>query len=208
MGVNRPTMTGWATASPRSECTDDPRPDGELASLTAQGDREAAAALVRRYHGPVRRFLQRLTGKAELADDLAQDTFVRMLHYAGHYDAKYPMRTWLLTIARRLTINHGRRESRSRPADVEAITVSSEPRPDEQASRRDANRFLRRQLDAAMAHLSLPQRQALLLFHQQGLNIDEAARVMGVPAGTVKSHLHRGRAAMRRILGESFEVNR
>jgi RNA polymerase sigma-70 factor, ECF subfamily len=178
----------------------DVRDDGELARRVAAGDAQAAGELVHRYQASVRRFLRRLTGRDDLADDLAQDTFVRMLSYAGRYDPKYPMRTWLLTIARRLSINRGRRNGRVVLTDQFLGTQAVETAPDEQVIRADSQQALRIRLNDAMKELTDSQREALLLFHQQGLGVNEVAEVMGLPAGTVKSHLHRGRAAMRRIL--------
>lgn len=130
-----------------------------------------------------------------------------MLRHAGRYDPAYPMRTWLLTIARRLSINRGRRERRTRPDDTLGNLPGAGPRPDELAAQRDDRRRLAGALDHAIAQLTAPQRQAILLFHQQGLGIGDVARAMNLPQNTVKSHLHRGRATMRKILSGSAEVH-
>lgn len=180
--------------------------DGELARLAAKGDQSAASRLIERYQAPVRNFLRKLTGRDDLADDLAQDTFVRMLRYADRYDPKYPMRTWLLTIARRLTINHARRRKRETLADQWDHNASGDTGPVDRVARHDELAALRRHLSAAMADLSDVQKQAVLLFHQQGLSVQEVAEVMELPTGTVKSHLHRGRAAMRKVLGSMDDV--
>lgn len=187
----------------------EPQPsDAELARLVAEGDRRAAAVLVQRHQLMVRAFLYRLTGRDDLADDLAQETFVRVLRYAERYDSRYPMRAWLLTIARRLWINHLRRSGRlygpaRRPMDLSPATeqiASSAPGPAEQASRNDDQALLHGQLAQALQEISESQRTAVLLFHQQELTLEEAAKVMKMPIGTIKSHLHRGRAALRRLL--------
>lgn len=180
--------------------------DGDLAVRAASGDRSAAAELITRYHESVRRFLRRLTGREDLADDLAQDTFVRMLRYAHRYDPKYPMRTWLLVIARRLSIRQGQRLKRQVTVDEWHQADESSPDPMALAGSRDDHEMLRRKLQAAIEKLTDPQRQAVVLFHQQGLSVQEVAEVMKVPVGTVKSHLHRGRATMRKILGGDPEV--
>jgi len=180
--------------------------DGELAQRAAGGDRSAASVLIQRHHPAVRRFLRRLTGRDDLADDLAQDTFVRLLRYIDRYDPSYPMRTWLLTIARRLTINHARRDRRSIPSDDFSRVQSNGPAPSEPVEQMDQQALLRKQLDAALTVLTDRQRQAVVLFHQQQLSVQDVAEVMGLPTGTVKSHLHRGRAAMRQYLIEHCEV--
>lgn len=181
--------------------------DGELAKRVAAGDREAAGVLVERYQRQVRRFLGRLVNRADQADDLAQETFVRMLRYADRYDPKYPMRTWLMTIARRLSINAAAKNKRVILGDEFDHNPSPHGSHETDVDRADHNRLLARRLQAAITELSEPQRQAIVLFHQQDLNVQEVAAVMGVPVGTVKSHLHRGRLAMRKILAPDPEVN-
>jgi len=181
--------------------------DAELARRVARGDRHAASTLVQRYQAMVRSFLGRLTGSSDLADDLAQETFIRLLRYAGRYDPGYPMRTWLLTIARRLSINHGRRAD-SRIVSTQYLGMSSAAAdPSDDAERNDSRRALGQRLDAALQQLTEPQRVTLVMFHQQDLSIDQIAQALGMPTGTVKSHLHRGRAAMRRALGHDSEVH-
>ncbi len=176
--------------------------DGDLASRTAKGDSSAATELVNRYQGYVRRFLRRLTGRDDLADDLAQDTFVRMLSYADRYDPKYPMRTWLLTIARRLAINRNRHDQRVIHTEDFPTLATRELAPDFAVAAADAQQNLRARLNESMQCLTDSQREAVLLFHQQGLGVNDVAEVMGLPVGTVKSHLHRGRAALRKYLGD------
>ena len=192
-------IEGQAAAN-QTEVTPREPEDGVLVRRAAEGDNEAASLLVDRYQATVRRFLFRLTGRRELADDLAQDTFIRMLRYADHYDPRRPLRTWLLTIARRLSINSGRRESRRKTVDDFSHLQSREADPAESAATVDSQTALRVELDHAMSQLTESQRQAVTLFHSQGLSVQEAAEVMGLPVGTVKSHLHRGRAAMRKLL--------
>ncbi len=196
----RTTLDGAEAQAPGGP--EDGLSDGVLARRVGAGDRHAAALLVERYHEPVRRFLMRLTGKVDVADDLAQETFVRVLRHADRYDEKYPMRTWLLTIARRLSINHGRREAKARGVTPTEHLPGRGLSPAELAGEADERQLMRRRLEQAMGRLTEPQRHALLLFHQQGLSVQEAAEIMDVPVGTVKSHLHRARAALRQIMSE------
>lgn len=186
-------------------CHGDQLSDGDLAQGIARGDRAAGAALIERHQSMVRGFLWRLSGRRDLADDLAQETFMRVLRYAHRFDPKYAMRTWLLTIARRLWINSLRRDSRQVAGPLLGDQVADEPSPAEQFHRTEELGDKRRLLDEAMLGLTEPQRTALVLFYQQDLPLAEAARVMEIPIGTVKSHLHRGRAALRRILAPKLE---
>ena len=186
--------------------TDDSRSDGDLARRAAAGDRTAASTLIIRYERLVRSFLRKITGKPDTADDLAQETFVRLLKHAGSYDEKYPMRTWLLTIARRLSINHSRKASERMGTTEYEGHRSTFDGPAQQVEADDMKRVTRTMLDGALAQLSESQREVIVLFHEQELSIEEVADVMEMPVGTIKSHLHRARAAMRKILAPQLEV--
>ncbi len=179
--------------------------DAELAKQVAAGDRAAGEALVQRHERVVRSFLRRICFDASLVDDLAQETFLRLLRYADHYDPAYPMRTWLLTIARRLSITAGQKKLRlSTPeawAELAPPSAHTEPALDRQDRLEHANRLLTQ----AMRRLSEPQRVALTLFYQQNMPIEEMGKVMEMPASTVKSHLHRARAALQTSLSPHAE---
>lgn len=179
--------------------------DAELAARIAGGDRDAAEKLIERHQPMVRGFLLRLTGRHDQADDLAQETFLRVLRYAHRYDPRYAMRTWLLTIARRLWINSLRRQRKQSPMPI-GEQESDEPSPASHAIRADQLSATRLLIDEGLKRLTEPQRTALVLFHQQEVSLTDAARIMGMPIGTIKSHLHRGRAALRRILGPTLET--
>ncbi|MDX1682291.1 MAG: sigma-70 family RNA polymerase sigma factor [Phycisphaeraceae bacterium] len=183
--------------------TPDPGPtDGDLAARVAEGDRDAAEALVRRHQTMVRRFLLSLCRRNALADDLAQETLVRMLEHAGSFDPTYSMKTWLLTIARRLWISHLRRADNKVGATDYRGLRTDDRGPDAGLDDQD-----RRQLLAdAMETLSDPQRTTLLLFYQQELPIDEIATILEMPTNTVKSHLHRARAALRDQLDDRKDL--
>ncbi|MBI1370082.1 MAG: sigma-70 family RNA polymerase sigma factor [Planctomycetes bacterium] len=198
------TSSGGRPAPAAAACVEPD--DADLARRAAAGDPSAAGQLIERYQAMVRKFLRRLTGRDDLADDLAQDTFVRLLRYVDRYDPKYPMRTWLLTIARRLTINRAQRDRRMIATDDFSYHRCEGPQPGDAAQKGDEQRRLRAQLGKALSTLSEAQRQAVVLFHQQELSVQEVAQVMGLPVGTVKSHLHRGRAAMRKLLIAQNEV--
>lgn len=199
------------TGSPASEKADgatslEERSDGELAKLVAAGDQQAASVLIQRYERLVRSFLRKITGRPELADDLAQDTFVRLLKHADRYDPKYPMRTWLMTIARRLSINFARRADQRVGSTEYQGRPSEEHGPADQVEADDYRSATRRLIDAALLKLSDAQRTVMVLFHQQELSIEEISDVMEMPVGTIKSHLHRARSAMRKTLASQIET--
>jgi len=180
--------------------------DGTLAQRVAQGDQDAAAILIKRYEAMVRSFLRRTTGRADLADDLAQETFVRLLRYADRFNPRYPMKRWLLTIARRLSINYARRADQRVVATEYLGMATTDQGPDQEVAKADQLEMTRKLLNQAMEHLNETQRAVLVLFHQKEMSIQDVADVMDMPIGTVKSHLHRARAAMRKILEPKIEV--
>jgi RNA polymerase sigma-70 factor (ECF subfamily) len=180
--------------------------DGELAARVADGDRDAAGILIQRYQAMVRAFLLRLCVRNDVADDLAQDTFIRMLQYADRYDSSYPMKTWLLTIARRLWINHLRRAKVRKTKDIVIEPASDEKDPAVTVGRKDRLNVTRQKLDDAMRYLTDAQKTAVVLFHQQEMSMNEMSKVMDMPVGTVKSHLHRARATLRQVLTPDMET--
>lgn len=174
--------------------------DALLAAWVAGGDRAAATALVARHEQVVRSFLRRICFDQSMVDDLAQETFLRLLRHADRYDPAYPMRTWLLTIARRLSISAGEKKSRHNAPEAMAKAAKRPQEAEPALDRADHAAHTNRLLNLALAKLSEPQRTALTLFYQQNFSIEDMAQVMDMPAGTVKSHLHRARAALQESL--------
>jgi RNA polymerase sigma-70 factor (ECF subfamily) len=140
---------------------------------------------VRRHERAVRSFLARLTG-GEGADDLAQETFLKAWRTAASFRGDGPYRGWLLRIAWRcfLSSRRGRRETAAELKE-EAVAV-------DQAARIDIAR--------ALARLSERERAAALLCFGEGCSHAEAAAVLGLPLGTLKSIVARARAALVRQL--------
>ncbi len=168
--------------------------------LVVSNDTRAGEVLILRYQGLVRSFLRRLCRDQDSADDLAQDVFIKMLTHAHQYDAAYPMRTWLMTIARRLFINQVKRNSRQVDSEDLGWVADGREEPSETVGRLEEESMIRSRLSSAILKLSDLQRQAVILYHEQEMKVEEVAGVMDLPVGTVKSHLHRGRAALRRLL--------
>lgn len=182
--------------------------DGLLASRIAKGDVAAAEELVRRHQNCVRGFLHAVCYDRQAVDDLAQETFLRALAAAGRYDPQYPMRGWLMTIARRLSINHGEKTKRRRPEPGVELNQLSDRKHDapgsqlEQDEQQDLTRGL---IDQALTKLTEPQRTTIVMHYQQGLALDQIAGLLDMRLGTVKSHLHRGRKRMRELLEPQAE---
>jgi RNA polymerase sigma-70 factor (ECF subfamily) len=166
-----------------------------IAHALQAGDPNAFGELVRRYQSPVRSFLRKLTrGDEALADDLAQETFLRAWRRLETFRAEARFSTWLFGIA--MNEFRGRlRRDRRHPWD-EPGDRTSDPEPAVEGPPAG----LRLDLDEALGRLTLPERAAILLCCQHGLTHEEAAQTLHVPLGTVKTNILRGKEKLRRWL--------
>jgi RNA polymerase sigma-70 factor (ECF subfamily) len=171
-----------------------------IARVLSREDQNAFGELVRRYQSPVRAFLARMTrGDAHLADDLAQETFLKAWQKLQTYRGGARFSTWLFGIA----INEFRMASRRRKElaweEVDKSPVASE----EPAAARDSH--LRLDLTEALKLLNSSERAAVVLCCQNGLSHEEAAQVLDCPLGTVKTNILRGKEKLRRRLSLAYE---
>jgi RNA polymerase sigma-70 factor (ECF subfamily) len=166
----------------------------------ASKDAEISAAFVRRFQGRVFGLALTIVKDAAVAEDIAQETFVRAWQHAGAYDPRRGrVDTWLLTIARNLAIDARRVRSRAIvDADDSALLqlVGTEPDPEEKGVLADEKRRLRE----AILELTEEQRRVLLLASFQGCSGKEISRREGIPLGTVKTRLHAGMLRLRAML--------
>lgn len=173
----------------------------QIARGLRQHDMAVLQGLVAQYQFRLVRYLIYLLGRRDGVDDLAQETWLRVLERGRSYDARLRFEPWLFTIARNLTIDSLRRQrSVSLHADEgtederELLPLISEtPSPFEMAARtEDAERLALR-----LATLEPIYREALVLRFQEEMSLEEMAGVMGVPLSTVSSRIYRGLAALR-----------
>jgi RNA polymerase sigma-70 factor (ECF subfamily) len=169
-----------------------------LARGAALGDQQAFAAIVERFKGPVYGLCRRYVPGPD-AEDLAQDTFVRAFVHRERFDPERPLLPWLLTIARHRCIDHlRRRDQRQRPEpDMSAVADRSVGVEQAVASRQQL-----RLLARALEGLAEGPREAIVLYHLDGLSYRELAEVLDVPIGTVMTWLHRGRKRLREAIEE------
>ena len=144
----------------------------------------------------LRRYARALTRDASRADDLVQDTLLRALAKQQLWQEGTNLRAWLFTLMHNQHVNDVRRSNRDGGnIDVTEMASVLVANTDPTASRQ------LRELERGLAMLPVEQREAILLVGLEGMRYDEAAAVAGVPIGTVRSRLSRGREALRRILG-------
>ena len=165
-----------------------------IACVLVSRDHAAFGELVRRHQSAVRNFLRHLTrGDHALADDLAQETFVKAWHGLARFQGNSSFLTWLLGIAHNQWRN-ARRRQRTVPVEAKHL-AALEPEPSS-APLSD----LKQDLAQAMHSLNGDEQAALHLCYQQGLSHPEIADVLQWPLGTVKTHLNRGKEKLRPLL--------
>lgn len=170
--------------------------DQVLAAEARNGDIDAFEQLVRRWQLPLVRFLERRVGTRADAEDLFQETMLRVYRSLGDYDSRRPFRTWVFTIAWRLAANHHRDRRADGPsADDAADRADPQPGPLRLAEMRDEHRDL---WDLASRVLPEHQVTMLWLFYVQQMPAREIAAVMGRSWVAVKTGLHRARHTLGR----------
>jgi RNA polymerase sigma-70 factor (ECF subfamily) len=167
----------------------------ELARRARRGDTAAFDELVGRFRRPVYRFCWRLLRSPD-AEDLAQDTFVRAFLHFERFDPERPVLPWLIAIARRLCLDLLRRRKVKMKADTMPIDGPPAPGPEHEAALREQLARLER----ALADLGEGPREAIILFHIEGMSYRDIAAALEVPIGTVMTWLHRGRARLQKAV--------
>jgi len=178
--------------------------DTELVEGCRRGDEAAWRELVRRHTRKVFGLAYRFAGRVDEAEDLTQEVFVKVYERLGRYQADQgSFATWLMTVARNHAIDHYRRRREERLHTIDAAEdlerfASREERQDRSYEREERAQLVRR----AVRSLPRELREAVVLCDLQGLAYEEIAASLGVPLGTVKSRINRGRLELaRRLLG-------
>ena len=165
-----------------------------------EGDGEAIEALIRAHQDALYAFILRMSGRPETAEDIVQEALVRVLRNLHRFDSRYRFSTWLFTIAKRLYLNLSQKLGPAYDTEVVEISPVGGRGPGNLAARAETMDNARHLIDTALAALPTQQREIMLLFHQQNWPIARIAEHLGMPQGTIKSHLHRGRNRMRRSI--------
>jgi RNA polymerase sigma-70 factor (ECF subfamily) len=189
--------------------------DPELVELCKRADERAAVEILRRFERPVFSLIYRMVRDRELAEDLAQEAFVRAFNNLERYDPSYKFSSWLFKVAYNLTIDHLRKKQldtvsiHGSPTAVThelqaatAITVeSTDERPDEALQSREIGS----EIEVAIGELREEYRSAIILRHVEGRSYEEIAEILDVPLGTVKTYIHRARKELQEQLRHLLE---
>ena len=144
----------------------------------------------------LRRYARALTRETNRADDLVQDTLLRAISKSHLWQVGTDIRAWLFTIMHNQHVNSVRRALREEvTVNVEQLASTLVATSDPTASRQ------LHEFERALGHLSEGQRQVVILVGLEGMTYDEAAKILGVPIGTVRSRLGRARDALRGLMG-------
>jgi RNA polymerase sigma-70 factor (ECF subfamily) len=170
------------------------------ASAIARGlrrhDPDLLDRLIEQYQHRLLRYLVYLSGNRELAEDLFQETWIRVLERGHQYDGKHEFSTWLYAVARNLTIDYLRKKS---PVSLDGLMEDDEQHApfeptDTRASAWElvAQHEQAERISVALVGIPAEYREAIVLRFQDELALEEIAAVTGAPLGTVKSRLYRG----------------
>lgn len=171
-----------------------------LLEYRSTGDRDRFAQLLRRYERELFSYLRRYLGDAEMAEDAFQAAFLQVHLKCDQFEEGRRFRPWLYTIATNQAIDAQRRNRRHRMVSLDQPTgdasqevgklmdllESSDPNPLAQANRAERREWIRQAMEDLPEHM----RSVIQLVYYQGLKYREAAEVLSVPVGTVKSRLH------------------
>jgi len=174
------------------------------------GSQDAYAELLARYERPVYTLILRMVRDRTLAEDLAQDAFIKAFSKLGTFEPGRKLSSWLFKIAHNTAIDHLRRRdletvSLDEPAgdDPDAAPRTVEDRAGETPAAAAERADLSRAMTRAVARLRPEYRQVIVLRYQAGLEYAEIAQESGLPLGTVKTYIHRARKELSGLLQEA-----
>jgi RNA polymerase sigma-70 factor (ECF subfamily) len=194
--------------APRLDLTN--LPDADLVSLAQEGREAAFRELIRRYERPVFSLIYRMVRDREGAEDLAQDTFIKVLNHIDRYRPEFKFSSWLFKIANNLAIDALRKRQidtisidgspHAGTADeIEATSIQIAAQQESALDELEA-RELGSSIERAIAGLRPEYRACILLRHVEGRSYEEIAATLDLPLGTVKTYIHRARHQLREAL--------
>lgn len=168
--------------------------DNELVALSLQQDHIAYAELVNRYKGALYRHIFAIVQDEDIAEDVAQETFVAAYYKLSSYDNTYRFATWLFKISTNKALNTLKRASKSIRVDDEFFDRQHSNLPSPEA------RAIQSELEQAIASLAPKYQIVIRLHYWQGMKYTDIAQVLSLSEGTVKSLLHRAKQQLRKEL--------
>ncbi|MBL8988436.1 MAG: sigma-70 family RNA polymerase sigma factor [Gemmatimonadales bacterium] len=189
--------------------------DQEVVALAKEGSEEAYRELIRRYERPVFSLIFRMVRNRELAEDLSQETFIKVLNAVQTYRPEFKFSSWVFKIANNAAIDHLRKREldtlslegsphADTPELIEATALQIGERGESQLQEVE-NRELGGTIEQAISRLRPEYRSCILLRHVEGRTYEEIAEILNLPLGTVKTYIHRARNELRILLRDVRE---
>jgi RNA polymerase sigma-70 factor (ECF subfamily) len=189
--------------------------DQEVVARARDGRESAYRELIRRYERPVFSLIYRMVRDRETAEDLAQETFIKVLNAIASYRPEFKFSSWVFKIANNTAIDHLRRreldtlslEGSPHASTPDAIEATSLQVSDDSETPLDevTARELGAEIEQAINQLRPEYRSCILLRHVEGRPYEEIAEMLDLPLGTVKTYIHRARHELRAALGHLRE---
>ncbi len=174
-----------------------------LVERAKRGDREAFAELIEMYKDKIYQLAYRMVGNRQEAEDIAQETFLRVFANLQMYDSSYKFSTWIYRIATNLCIDRGRKKKADFSLDEEAEGTtgldwhsrlsSQEKSPEDQLVTKE----LQETVQEALSGLAPKYRSIMILRYIEDLSLQEISEILKLPVTTIKTRIHRGREALR-----------
>ncbi|MBL8960738.1 MAG: sigma-70 family RNA polymerase sigma factor [Gemmatimonadetes bacterium] len=188
-------------------------PDADLVSLAQEGREAAYRELIRRYERPVFSLIYRMVRDRETAEDLAQDSFIKVLNHIDRYRPEFKLSSWLFKIANNVAIDHLRRRQidtvsmdgsphASTAAEIEATQIEIAAQQETALEEMEAKE-IGGAIERAIAALRPEYRACIMLRHVEGRSYEEIAATLDLPLGTVKTYIHRARHQLREALEDT-----
>jgi RNA polymerase sigma-70 factor, ECF subfamily len=201
------TMSAGAASTPLSGLS-----DPAVVEQARKGSEAAYRELLTRYERPVFSLIFRMVRDREMAEDLAQETFIKVLNNLDRYSPEFKFSSWLFKIANNLTIDHLRRrrvDTISIEGAPDAVTAESAKATsisvvsgDESPLEELESRELGTAIERAIGKLRPEYRACIMLRHVEDKSYEEIAEIVKLPLGTVKTYIHRARHELRAALGD------
>jgi RNA polymerase sigma-70 factor (ECF subfamily) len=185
--------------------------DQEVVAWARDGVEAAYRELLRRYERPVFSLIYRMVRDRELAEDLTQETFVKVLNALDRYRPEFKFSSWIFKIANNAAIDQLRRKEldtlsldggpdATTPDRIEATSLQVGDATESPLDELEA-RELGSAIEHAIGHLRPEYRACIIMRHVEGRAYDEISDILDLPLGTVKTYIHRARAELREALG-------
>ena len=190
-------------------------PDADIVALAQQGRDLAFRELVRRYERPVFSLIYRMVRDREAAEDLAQDSFVKVLNHIDRYNPEFKFSSWIFKIANNVAIDHLRRRQpqtvsmdgsphATSASEIEASSFEIAAEQETALQELEA-REIGSAIERAIAKLRPEYRACIMLRHVEDRSYEEIATTLDLPLGTVKTYIHRARNELRVLLADTRE---